>query len=135
MRNLDCQMYEELVETIVHDLGNSKLQTDKSDRKEKEQYRYAKDTPSRFGKREPPKQTERPPTRRQQGPPCYRDMKLVECYKCGEKGHYQRDCKVKAENAKCSLTAPPRRTNLPEWTKTVKINGKGMKALLDTRVH
>ena len=95
MRNLDCQTYEELTETIVRHLGNSKLRRDKSDRKEKEQYRYAKDTPSRFGKKEPPKRTD-------------------------------------AENAKCSQMASPRRTKLPEWTKTVKINGKEMKALLDT---
>ena len=122
------------METIVHHLGNSKLRTDKSDSKEKEQYRYAKDTLSLFGKREPPKQTEGPPARRQEGLPRYRDMKLVECYKCGEKVHYQRDCKckVKTENARCSLVAPPRRTDLPDWTKTVKINGKEMKALLDT---
>ena len=40
MRNLDCQTYEELMETIIHHLGNSKLRTDKSDRKEKEKYRY-----------------------------------------------------------------------------------------------
>ena len=132
MRNLDCQTYEELTETIVRRLGKSKLRRDKSDRKEKEQYRYAKDTPSRFGKKEPPKRTNGPPARRQEGPPQYRDMKLVECYKCGEKGHYQRDCKGKAENAKCSLMASPRRTKLPEWTKTVKINGKEIKALLDT---
>ena len=53
---------------------------------------------------------------------------------CCEKGHYQRNCKckVKAENAKCSLMAPPRRTKSPEWIKTMKINGKDMKALLDT---
>ena len=132
MRNLDCQTYEELTETIVRHLGNSKLRRDKSDRKKKEQYRYAKDTPSRFGKKEPPKRTDGPPARRQEGLPQYRDMKLVECYKCGKKGHYQRDCKVKAENAKCSLMASPRRTKLPEWTQTVKINGKEMKALLDT---
>ena len=59
-------------------------------------------------------------------------MKLVECYKGGEKGHYQRDCKVKAENVKCSLMAPPRRTKLPGSKKLVKINGKVMKAFLDT---
>ena len=61
--------YEELTETIVRHLGNSKLRRDKSDRKEKEQYRYAKDTPSRFGKKEPPKRTDGPPVSRQEGPP------------------------------------------------------------------
>ena len=70
--------------------------------------------------------------RRQEEPPRYRYMKLVECYKCGEKEDYQKDCKVKAENAKCSPVVPPRRMNLPEWAKMVKINGKEMKALLDT---
>ena len=69
MRNLDCQTYEKLTETIVRHLGNSKLRRDKSDRKEKEQYRYAKDTPSRCGKKEPPKRTDGLPARRQEGPP------------------------------------------------------------------
>ena len=60
MSNLDCQTYGELTESIVRNLGNTKLRRDKSDRKEKEQYRYANDTPSRFEKKEPPKRTDGP---------------------------------------------------------------------------
>ena len=39
---------------------------------------------------------------------------------------------MKMENAKCSLLNVPRETQMPEWTKTIKINGKVVKALLDT---
>ena len=39
---------------------------------------------------------------------------------------------MKVENAKCSLLNVPRETQMPEWTKTVKINGKVVKALMDT---
>ena len=39
---------------------------------------------------------------------------------------------MKVENAKCSLLKVPREMQMPEWTKTVKINGKVVKALLDT---
>ena len=39
---------------------------------------------------------------------------------------------MKVENAKCSLLNVPRETQMPEWTKKVKTNGKVVKALLDT---
>ena len=39
---------------------------------------------------------------------------------------------MKVENAKCSLLKVQRETQMPEWTKTVKLNGKVVKALLDT---
>ena len=41
----------------------------------------------------------------------------------------KRDCRVKLEDAKCSLEAT---TVLPEWTKTVRLNGHEVEALLDT---
>ena len=39
---------------------------------------------------------------------------------------------MKVENAKCRLLNVPRETQMPEWTKTVKINGKVVKALMNT---
>ena len=41
----------------------------------------------------------------------------------------KRNCRVKLEDAKCSLEAM---TVLPEWTKTVRLNGHEVEALLDT---
>ena len=52
--------------------------------------------------------------------------------KCGERGHYQRDCPGKGEIAKCSMMLSTQRKKLPEWVKTVKINGEEVEALLDT---
>ena len=129
MRNQNYQNYEELPEAIIRYLGNQKIRTEKNIKKEKENDLFAK-SPGRFEKTEP-KKIYLP--RSQDGPPPYsRDVRTVECFQCGKNGHFQRDCRLKVEYVKCSLLNVPRETQMPEWTKTVKINGKLDKALLDT---
>ena len=129
MRNQNDQNYEELTEAIIRYLGNQKIRTEKNIKKEKQNDLFAM-SPSGFEKTEPKKIYL--PRSRDRPPPYSRDVRTVECFQCGKEGHFQRDCCVKVENAKCSLLNVPRETQMPEWTKTVKINGKVVKALLDT---
>ena len=73
-----------------------------------------------------------PSLRSRDGPPPSRDLQTIECFKCGKKGHYQEDGRVKVENTKCSLVIPKRKPKMPNWTKTVRINGHEITALFNT---
>ena len=129
MRNQNYQNYEELTEAIIGYLGNQKIRTEKKIEKEKKNYLLAKSS-GRFEKTEPKKIYL---SRSRDGPPPYsRDVRTVECFRYGKKGYFQRDCRFKVEDAKCSLLNVPREMQIPEWTKTVKINGKVVKSHLDT---
>ena len=128
MRNLNCQTYEGLCEVIIRYISNQKPPSEKFVKPlEKENYRANKDTPSRG----PATELKRVDTRNPDKPqPCSRDLKTVECFLCGKKGHMKKDCRVKMEQAKCGVQITKK--HLPDWTKKVKINGQSMKALLDT---
>ena len=126
IRNLDCPNYEELMETIIRHLGNPKNQADRNAKKEP--YSVARN-PSHWEKTKP----HRPGSNLGSGDctlPLSRSLQEVECFKCGERGHYQRDCHVKVKTEQAKTVSPT--TTLPEWIKTVKINGTEVKALLDT---
>ena len=96
---------------------------------EKENYHAIKDTPY-HGRATELKEADF--TRNHDKPQPYsRDLKTEECFRCGKKGHMQKDCLVKKDQTKCGIQ-PTSKKHFPDWTKNVKINGQSMRALLDT---
>ena len=132
MRNLNCQSYTKLTEPIVRHLGNQRTRTERLPFKKEKAYQpFSKGTHNRVASLDSRK-NDGPSLRSGDGPPPSCDLQTIECYKCGKIGHYRRDCRVKVENAKCSLVIPKRKPKMPNWTKTVRINGHEITALLDT---
>ena len=122
MRNLNCQSYTELTESIVRHLRNQRTKTERLPfKKEKEYQPFSKGTHNHVASQG---------SRWNDGPPPSRDLRTIECFKCGKKGHNQQDCQVNVENAKCSLVIPKRKPKMPNWTRTVRINGHEITALL-----
>ena len=132
MRNLNCQSYTELTESIVRHLGNQRTKTERLPfKKEKEYQPFSKGTHNHVASQNSRK-NDGSSLRSRDEPTPSRDQRTIECFKCGKKGHYQRDCQVKVENTKCSLVIPKRKPKIPYMTKTVRINGHEITALLDT---
>ena len=111
--NLNCQSYTELTESIVRHLGNQRTKTEILPfKKEKEYHPFSKGTHNCVASQDSRK-NDGPSLRSGDGPPPSRDLRTIECFKCGKKGHYQRDCRVKVKNIKCSLVIPKRNPRCP----------------------
>ena len=94
MSNLNCQSYTELTESIVRHLGNQRTKTERLPfKKEKEYQPFSKGTHNRVASQDSRK-NDGPSLRRGDGPP-------------------QRDCRVKVENAKCSLVISKKKPKMP----------------------
>ena len=60
-----------------------------------------------------------------------RDRSQIECFRCGRRGHMQKDCHVKMESANLGWTMPVP-VHRPKWTREVCVDGRAVLALLDT---
>ena len=128
---LNSDNFEELREAIVRYLGSQKRDdpsTKRTDRPEKSRTQMS-DTANRT--REPEPQRLEMRNRKDATPFQFRDLRQMEYFRCGKKGHIKRDCRVKLEGTNLAV-AHMEATNLPRWTRPVKINNKPVLALLDT---
>ena len=88
-RNLNCQSYTELTESIVRHLENQQTKTERLPFKKEKGYQpFSKGTHNRVASLDSRKNNG-PSLRGGGGPHPSRDLRTIVCFKCGKKGHYQ----------------------------------------------
>ena len=129
MRNLNPATYEELNEAVVRHMANQRREGDGAKRNEqRDRVRPPlRDTPSRT---RDPELRQLDPGREKDGNPSLSwDVRQAAYFRCGKKGHFKRDCRVKLEGANLGISHAQ---DLPKWTRPVEVNGKPVLALIDT---